>query len=190
MTTSRDRPHGGLHEASDRVLADRAADGDTRAFGVLVSRYGRLLRAYATRVLSTSTHSDDIVQDALVTAWQQLDSLEDRAAVRAWLIRIVTRKALDHVRASRQHDDVDELDPPAAPASGPEGSTQAASLSAALGKALSALPPVQRQAWTLRELGGYSYDEIAQELGVPVSTVRGALSRARSRLMAELDGWR
>lgn len=56
--------------------------------------------------------------------------------------------------------------------------------------ALDRLPETQRRAWTLRELGGLGYDEIAAELDLPVSTVRGALARARARLITELDGWR
>ena len=178
-----------LSAASDEVLADRAADGDARAFGVIAQRYGRLLRGYAIRVLGSPTGSDDVVQDALVTAWQQLDSLADGSALRAWLIRITTRKALDHVRGRREHDDVDDVDPPAV-AEGPAGSAEATSLTGALSIALAGLPETQRRVWTMRELGGLSYDEIAEQLSLPPSTVRGALARARGRLMTELDGWR
>ncbi|MBW4040722.1 MAG: RNA polymerase sigma factor [Acidobacteria bacterium] len=190
MTTDHADRHIGLADAPDDVLVDRATDGDARAFGVLVTRYGRLLQNYAVHVLGSATGSDDVVQEALVSAWQQLDDLHDRSAVRAWLIRIVTRKALSLVRGTRVHDDVDDLELAAPAAIGPEVQAEAGSLSAALAAALDRLPELQRRSWTLRELGGFSYDEIAAELGVPVSTVRGALARARATLISDLDGWR
>ena len=178
-----------LPQLSDAVLADRAADGDPHAFAELVRRYGGVLRGYATRILGRTASSDDVVQEAFVTAWQQLDTLEDPAAVRAWLIRITTRKALDHLRASRDHEDIDDLEIAAA-AAGPEARAEGSDMNVALSRALDALPATQRRTWILRELGGYSYDEIAVELGLPNSTVRGALSRARSTLLTELQGWR
>lgn len=190
MSTPPTRPFAGLADAPDEVLADRAADGDTRAFAVLVTRYGRLLRNYATRVLNNASSSDDVVQEALVIAWQQLDELQDRSAVRAWLIRIVTRKALDHARRTRPTDDIDDHEVPAAAWSSPEQLAEAGSLGTALAAALDGLPELQRRAWTLRELGGLSYDEIADDLDVPVSTVRGALARARATLVRDLEGWR
>lgn len=183
-------PTSRLEEAADSVLADRAADGDSRAFAVLVRRYSRLLRSYARRILGTQHSSDDIVQEALLTAWQQLPKLEDRHAVRGWLIRITTRKALDTVRSYRQHDDIDDTDVEAPSAAGPAEVAQAAALSTSLGTALAALPTNQQQVWVLRELGEFSYDEIAVELDLPVSTVRGLLARARRTLINQMDGWR
>ena len=179
-----------LDDASDAVLADRAADGDTRAFAALISRYRRLLRNYAYRIVGSASDSDDAVQDALISAWQQLPALEDRAAVRGWLIRITTRKALDLVRARRTHDDVDDAEVAAPTHAGPESSARTAALSTSLDSALAALPGQQRRVWTLRELGEYSYDEIATELQLPVSTVRGLLARARRTLIQQMDGWR
>jgi RNA polymerase sigma-70 factor, ECF subfamily len=190
MTTDPANPHVGLADAPDEVLVDRAVDGDARAFAALVTRYGRLLQRFAVHVLGSTTGSDDVVQEALVTAWQQLDDLHDRTAVRAWLIRIVTRKALSAVRSARVHDDVDDLEPAAPAGLGPEVLAEAGSLSVALAAALDRLPEVQRRSWTLRELGGFSYDEIATELDLPLSTVRGALARARATLISDLDGWR
>ena len=181
-----------LDEASDALLADRAADGDARAFAVLVRRHGGLLRGYARKVLgaSAASSSDDVVQEALIAAWQQLPQLEDRAAVRGWLVRVTSRKAIDLLRSMKQHDDVDDHDAPAPAGAGPEAVADAHALAGSLDAALAALPEQQRRAWTLRELGGLSYEEIAEELQVPVSTVRGSLARARTTLMQRLDEWR
>ena len=191
MTGSSETRASALERASDAVLADRAADGDARAFAVLVRRHGGVLRAYARRVLGgAASSSDDVVQEVLITAWQQLPQLQDRAALLAWLIRMTSRKAIDLLRGQRQHADLDDLDAPAPDGAGPEAVAGAGALAGSLKAALADLPEPQRRAWTLRELGGLGYEEIAEEMGLPVSTVRGLLARARRTLVQQLDGWR
>ena len=179
-----------LTEASDGVLAGRAADGDVRSFEVLVRRHGPLMRAYASRVLGSTSESDDIVQEAFITAWDQLPTVKDLNAVRSWLMRITSHKAIDRIRARRDHAPLEDWDVPAPASDTPhhrvEASSQWDMLSAALGR----LNETQRQAWLLREMGGYTYDEIADELKIPPSTVRGLLARARRTLMEEMEEWR
>lgn len=192
MTGSSEVRASALERASDAVLADRAADGDARAFAVLVRRHGGVLRAYARRVLGAgaSSSSDDVVQEVLITAWQQLPQLQDRAALLGWLIRMTTRKAIDLLRGQRPHDGLDDLDAPAPDSAGPEAVAGAGALAGSLRAALADLPEPQRRAWTLRELGGLGYEEIADAMGLPVSTVRGLLARARRTLVLQLDEWR
>jgi RNA polymerase sigma-70 factor (ECF subfamily) len=106
-----------------------------------------------------------------------------------WMMRIASRAALAHLRRSPQHDPISEDErQDAAPR--PEEVAEQRERVAALGDVLSALPQQQAQCWLLREVGGYSYDEIAEQLDVPVSTVRGALAQARKRILQELGGWR
>ena len=190
MTEHGEIRHVPLEQASDAALVGRAVDGDSRAFAVLVRRYSRLLRGYAYRVLGSSASTDDVVQDALVLAWQQLPALDDGAAFKGWAVRITTRKALDHVRAQRPTDDIDDHDAAVADGPGPEDLARSGELSSSLETALRTLPEGQRRTWVLRELGGHSYDEIAHELDLPVSTVRGLLSRARRTLVQQMNGWR
>lgn len=179
-----------LLAASDDTLAGRAADGDPVAFEALVRRHGPLMRAYASRMLGSTYESDDVVQETFVTAWQRLGELEQGAAVKSWLMRILTRRCIDRIRARREHDDITELDAAAPPAEGPEHVAEVRTAHQALGRALDALPEEQRRCWVLREVGQYSYDEIAQELRIPVSTVRGQLARGRRRLLEAMEGWR
>ncbi|THG30046.1 RNA polymerase sigma factor [Naasia lichenicola] len=178
-----------LDDVDDRGLASRSSDGDIRAFEVLVRRYEQLLGTYALRVLGSAVDVDDVVQEAFIAAWQQLPTMEDFGAVRGWLITIVTRKSIDRLRARHEHSDIDEVEIEAR-SDGPDVTASANSLDEALSKALSALPPDQRRCWLLREVAGYGYDRIAQELGLPVSTVRGLLARSRKSLVREMEAWR
>ena len=179
-----------LDSLPDQILADRAADGDVRSFEVLVRRYGPLMRAYASRVLGSNDEMDDVVQESFITAWQQLPTLENGAAVKSWLMRIVSRKSVDRLRARRQHLNIDLTDAPAPERQSPDRLAEAESQTEALTRVLADLPEDQRRCWMLRELAELSYGDIAEELELPVSTIRGLLARARKTLLQEMEDWR
>ena len=178
-----------LTDASDALLAERAGDGDARAFAVLARRHTPLLRVYTRRILGSNSEVDDVIQDTLATAWQQLGRLSDPTAVKSWLLRIANRKALDRVRARKPHAELDE-ETEAPAALSPERMVEHQGRRKALDQALSGLPEQQRQTWLLHEAAGLSYTEIGEELGIPASTVRGLLARARKQLIAQMEGWR
>jgi RNA polymerase sigma-70 factor (ECF subfamily) len=129
------------------------------------------------------------VQDTFVTAWQDLPTLENLGSVRSWLITIVTRKSIDRLRAKRDQDSIDDHEL-ADPKADPAGAAEVTSLDEALSKALSELPEDQRRCWMLREISGFGYQEIAEQLDLPVSTVRGLLARSRKTLVREMEAWR
>jgi RNA polymerase sigma-70 factor, ECF subfamily len=179
-----------LDHADDRIVAGRAMDGDVEAFAVLVRRYTPMMRAYTQRMLNGSADVDDVVQEAFVTAWRRFSELEDPSKVKSWLMRIVSRKAVDRIRALRPVVDIDDVDSPAPSNSSPAEIVEARAGIAALGAALRELPDAQRECWVLREMGGYSYDEIAEELGIPATTARGLLARARKYMIVRMEEWR
>jgi RNA polymerase sigma-70 factor, ECF subfamily len=173
----------------DEVLASRAADGDANAFGTLVRRHAPFLIAFATKLTGSRADADDCVQDALITAWQKLPDLEDPSKVRAWLTTIVSRNATSRMRSRRQADSIDDLEVESAEP-GPERSAIASSQLDALNAALQTLTPEQRSVWVLKEVGGNSYEEIAEQVGASVATVRGRLARARQALLERMEEWR
>lgn len=181
-----------LDTADDAILAGRAADGDVRAFAVLVRRYTPLMRGYARRVLHTGADADDVVQEAFLTAWQRLDELDDLSRVKSWLMRIVGRKSVDRTRTARVTVDLDDITPPAADPgrTRPDRVVEARAGLDALSAVLRELPEQERQCWVLREVAGQTYDEIAEDMDLPVSTVRGLLARARKRILIRMKEWR
>ncbi|MHC5795685.1 RNA polymerase sigma factor [Lacisediminihabitans sp. FW035] len=178
-----------LFTASDGILAERSADGDTAAFSVLVRRHAPFLRAFAQRLTGSAADADDAVQEALISAWRQLPTLQDPAKVRSWMTSIVSRKATDRIRSRRPLGELDD-DLVADHGSGPEQRAIATSRMEALTRILDDLPEGQRQCWVLKEVGGYSYDEIAERLDLTVTTVRGKLARARQTVVNEMEVWR
>jgi len=184
-----------LDVVPDAVLAGRAADGDTAAFETLARRYGPHLRASARRLTGSYADADDVVQEVLVQAWQQLDTLREPAAVKAWLLRLTGSRSIDLLRRRRNHATLTgpEDDQPAdtvSPGAGPETAVVAGAGIRSLKAALSTLPEEQRRCWILKEINGQSYEEIARTLNISPASVRGRLARARITLVREMEDWR
>ncbi|UXM91496.1 RNA polymerase sigma factor [Paenarthrobacter sp. JL.01a] len=184
-----------LDVVPDALLAGRAADGDTAAFEALARRHGPLMRATARRLTGTLADADDVVQESLVQAWNQLDTVRDPAAVKSWLLRIVGTRSIDHLRKRRNHAALDELENHAgAPSSqripDPESTAVNASRIDALKSALQRLPEEQRRCWVLKEFNDLSYEEIALTLNISPDSVRGRLARARIALARTMEEWR
>ncbi|WP_457946543.1 RNA polymerase sigma factor [Pseudarthrobacter sp. alpha12b] len=179
----------------DAILAGRAADGDIAAFESLARRYGPHMRASARRLTGSYADADDVVQEVLVQAWQQLDTLREPAAVKGWLLRLTGSRSIDLLRRRRTHASLDgpeegaPLDAVSAGA-GPETTAVAGAGIESLKAALGTLPEEQRRCWILKEINGQSYDEIAQTLNISPASVRGRLARARITLVREMEGWR
>ena len=189
MKRLQDLPHK-LADAPDAVLAERAGDGDVAAFETLARRHAPLMRAYARRLVRSPEEADDVVQDALITAWKDIGSLKDGAAGKAWLMRIVGNRAIDTGRRRKSHENFADQPDQADHQASPEDVAVAGSTRTALNSALARLPEEQRRGWVLKEFGGQSYEEIAEALGISVTSVRGRLARARTRLVTEMEEWR
>lgn len=187
-------PGDRIGAASDGLLAQRAADGDEHAFEVLLKRHLSLMTAYATRLTSSRADAYDAVQEASLAIWRELPNLTTPDAVRGWMMRIVSRKSFDLIRARKPSSDIDdeavEILLPVSDVDDPARLALSHDAMAALRAALDRLPDLQRQSWLLREIGGESYGEIAEHLGITKTAARGQLARARETLTREMEAWR
>lgn len=183
-------------DTEDRTLVLRAQDGDAESFDRLIDRHqGRLFRV-AYLVLGDRQDSEDVVQETLLTAWNRLHLLDDPGAVRGWLAQICSRRALDVARRrsrratdaqapetlQRQRDD--------GPRSDPAHTTEVNVQMHALARVLSTMEPELRSCWTLREVDGMSYREVAGALDITEATARGRIARARTHVIEEMKEWR
>ena len=132
--------------------------------------------------------ADDLVQETLSRAWKQRGQLREEAALKGWLVAIMNRCWLDHLRARRDFEDIDALgDELESTAETPEQRCDREKLIACVRAAVARLPLGQRQVLTLVDLEEFGYAEVADILGIPVGTVMSRLSRARSALRMLLD---
>ncbi|MCP4902827.1 MAG: sigma-70 family RNA polymerase sigma factor [bacterium] len=162
------------------------------AFESAVERHQHRVFTFASYFLADRSEAEDVTQEVLIKLWRK------RAMIRSerlggWLLKVTRNACYDRLRRRQSaarvfSKDADEavFDLAASAQAGPEELTRASELKRWLGKAVSALNEPQRSIVILREIQGLSYQEICEVLGLPITTVRVALHRARRRLRESL----
>lgn len=169
-----------------RRLIEKCLDGDIKAQFQLYKQYSQAMYNIALRFLNNKMDAEDILQESFVTAFSRLDELHNIDAFGSWLKRIVINNCISLQRKRKtpfeeideyRHGQVDDSE---------EGLLQ---LDPALvHQAIKELPAKGRAVLVLRALEGYSHKEIAEELGVTVSTSKTQYSRALGLLNGKLKG--
>jgi len=180
-----------LHAPKAEETVVRRAVVQDRALAAIVERNTVLLRAVALRILRGTSDADDVVQETFIAAWEHLEGMRDPDAVTAWLVTTVRRRSFDRLRSAavRRRAELDESIA-ASMDYAPGAVAERAALVAAAQRVIDGMAPAQRQCWELRHLERRSYAEIADILGLPQSTVRGLIARARGVIERSLVLWR
>jgi RNA polymerase sigma-70 factor (ECF subfamily) len=177
-------------DVDDAYLVLRAQEGYLDAYTELVSRHGALAYRVALRMLGDHHDAQDVAQDSLVAAWQQLPRFKADASFTTWLYRIVTRRALNRINRSTSADSLDLLGDVPDDSADPARAVQRDLTVDAVTDAVTALPPPQRAAIVLHHFEGLSNADIARITGSTVPAVRSHLFRARRTLSKTLQEWK
>jgi len=160
-----------------------------REFESRLAECGPLAFRVAQGVLRNPADAEDVAQEALLRAYQKFDRLKDVTRFRAWLVRITFRLALDRWRSARRRELREtEWALPERRAAPPSTEELAASsvFHARLEKALEELPEKLRLVLLLAAIEGYTLEEVAEMLSVPVGTVKSRLFHGRKALAEKL----
>jgi RNA polymerase sigma factor (sigma-70 family) len=174
------------------VLIARCLDGDQTAWEQVVRQHWRKVFNLAYKFVGRHDEAEDLTQDIFVKIFKALHTFDRRANFQTWLISISRNLCIDHYRSVRKERETiaREVDPAVlAPAShdrGPYAALEQRDLRELISRALSALPQPLRQAVTLRDLQDFSYQEIADRLGLPEGTVKSRINRGRLELARQL----
>ncbi|MGJ4077420.1 RNA polymerase sigma factor [Corynebacterium macclintockiae] len=172
-----------LTRDEERDLLAKAHEGDQQAFARLARQaWGRMF-AVCLSITGNRADAEDALQNALTSAWKNIDKFDGRARFSTWAYRIASNAALQVVRSRR---DVPEEDAGADEvAQTPEVGSQVTS-AMVVREALAQLPEDFREVIVLREYTGMSYQDIAAHQGIPIQTVKSRINRARAKLKAAL----
>jgi RNA polymerase sigma-70 factor (ECF subfamily) len=167
------------------VRQAQAAHGAARkqAFEGVIAAFGFAAQAWAYQILGDAHAAQDAAQEALITAYEKLDNLREPATFPTWLRRIVRTQCHRYQRA--KHDTL-PLDEQALSADDPAAAAELHILREQVRAAVGALPEHERAVVALFYLKGYSQQEIAQRLALPLTTVKKRLQYARERLREAL----
>jgi RNA polymerase sigma-70 factor (ECF subfamily) len=200
--------------ADDGALAAALRDGDEAAFGWLVDRYDGALRRLARTYVSTPAVADEVVQETWLAVVKGIGTFEGRSSVSTWVYRILANIA--RTRGVREQRSIpfssaagamEEGDGPAVEperfrrviARGhwgappvpwdevPEERAGARATLALVEAAIAQLPPAQREVMTLRDIEGWTADEVCNALELTETNQRVLLHRARSKVRRALE---
>lgn len=156
-----------------------AADGDELAYGELVRRHSAAVRVLMRRMGAGPATADDMAQEAFLAGWRHVRSLREGGAFEPWIKRIAARLYIRHWRASTRYQALDEED---------VGIVQPShSLALDLDAALEALRPNERLCVSLTIGAGFSHQEVAESLALPLGTVKSHVKRGLDKLRSRLD---
>lgn len=183
-------------ESSDIRLVEMAQKGDRGAFNLLVQKYQHRVLKLVMRYVRDQAEAEDIAQEAFIKAYRALHSFRGDSAFYTWLYRIAANTAKNVLSSSRRKlvdYDLDLQDPEDYAAQvllkdsdTPEGMLLSEEIRHTVTEAMRQLPEDLREAITLRELEGLSYEEIAEVMECPVGTVRSRIFRAREAIDKKL----
>jgi RNA polymerase sigma-70 factor, ECF subfamily len=179
-------------------LVQAAKKGDVGAFGELVKRYDRNVFRIALHITQNREDAEDVVQDAFLKAYENLEQFQGQSKFYTWLVRIAVNEALMKLRRRRpermvsldQEVQTEEDSMPREVADwspNPEQLYNQAELRDILGKTIQGLPPSFRTVFVLRDVEGLSTEETAQALELSVPAVKSRLLRARLQLRERLN---
>jgi RNA polymerase sigma-70 factor, ECF subfamily len=180
----------------DQALVERVQQGDKKAFDILVLKYQQRIIKLVARFVRNGDEVQDVAQESFIKAYRALKNFRGDSAFYTWLYRIAINTAKNYlVSASRrattsavdvqdaeQYDSGDWLREYATP----EKELLAAEIKQVIYKAIAELPSDLKEAVTLREMEGLSYEEIADVMDCPIGTVRSRIFRARDAIDKQL----
>jgi RNA polymerase sigma-70 factor, ECF subfamily len=172
----------------DELLLRRACKGDVQAFEELMQSHESRIYAIALRMMGNREDAQDCAQEAMVRIYRAMGSFKGQSALATWIYRITMNTCLDELRR-RKARKVTSLDSlvdngwsPTDTGDTPEEHGLRVEKQNALNQAIQSLPDDMRAAIILRDVKGYSYDEIASILDANVGTIKSRISRGREKL--------
>ncbi|MDX1402321.1 MAG: sigma-70 family RNA polymerase sigma factor [Kiloniellales bacterium] len=173
------------HELVQRVACNR----DRAAFRCLFLRFGPRVKSLMIRSGADASMAEDLVQDVMLILWRKAELYSpERGSVAAWVFTIARNLRIDRLRrqSPQAYDDIDDLDFESPAASGEE-EVHVRQQSMLVSEAVSQLPPDQKRVIELSFIYDMPQADIAQELGVPLGTVKSRMRLAYGKLRERLE---
>ena len=172
---------------SSRTLVERAQKGDVDAFELIYNEHSGRVFALCLRLMGgDQVAATELMQDAFVRAWKNLGKFRGDSAFSSWLHRVTVNAMLEKTRGDKRRE---------ARVLPMEDTTQIGAFATGdsldarmdLDRAIARLPAGARTAFVLHDIEGYQHQEIAEQLGIAVGTVKAQLHRAHKLLIQALD---
>ena len=176
-----------MFEKRDDQLVAKALKGDKKSWLQLISRYEKPVYHYGVRM--TGNHSDaaDLMQEIFLSVFRSLQNYRGEGSFKGWLFKIAHYRCMEFYRRKRPEQSDDEIPDVACKALTPDEQMLQDQNSASLTQAMQSLPISQRAVVELKFFGQFTFEEIAEQLGVSSNTVKSRLYAALDKLRNALE---
>ena len=173
---------------ADIALLTRIVARDADAVGELYDRHSRLLFGLILRIVRDRSEAEEILQEVFVQVWTRAETYNVALGTpAAWLVRIARNRAIDRFRANSVRARTLEATPAPPPVESPEARAAMTEQQRAVGRALDALPPEQRELIECAYFMGLTQSELADRFGLPLGTVKTRVRTGMITLRRELQ---
>lgn len=177
---------------NEEKLISRAAKGDASAFNELLGTQEKRMYAVCLRMCGNHEDAQDCLQESMLRIFRSISGFKGQASFSTWVYRVTMNTCLDELR-KKKNKQTASLDglldsgwSPSDDSDTPEHHTIAGEKRTAIRKAIADLPEDMRSAIVLRDIEGFSYDEISDMLGINVGTIKSRISRGREKLREKI----
>ncbi len=175
----------------DINLIKKCVDGDLKSFDQLISRYERNAFAMALRYLGNYDDASDVTQEALIKVYKNISKFRFEASFTTWLYRIVINTAKDFLKKKNREkvvsiDDTQKEFKDENKDQNPQEHTERQEVKSEVHRALEKISENYRMVIVLKDIQGFTYDQISEMLEIPIGTVRSRISRGRVELKKEI----
>jgi RNA polymerase sigma-70 factor (ECF subfamily) len=182
----------------DKELIRLALDGNQDAYKRIMQKYRNAIHHLITRMIGYQHEAEDLTQEAFIKAFNSLASFNDEFAFSTWLYKIATNNCIDHLRKRKlktfsidkpinEHEGEQGFEIPDTTYK-PDAEILKSQQSQAIQTAIEGLPEKYHRVIVMRHQEEKSYEEIAEELDLPLGTVKAHIFRARELLYKQLKG--
>lgn len=176
-----------MFEKSDEQLIQKALCGNSRAWMSLIKRYEKQLYNYALRMTGSSDDALDLMQEIFLSVFRNLSSYQGTGSFRGWMFKIAHYRCIEFYRRKKPNQGLDDVPEAVCSLDGPEDLTHTTQSNNQLAKAMQSLPLSQKAVVELKFFGQFTFDEIAQQLGISTNTAKSRLYSALTKLKILLE---
>lgn len=182
-------------QMDENKLIERATSGDPAAFNRLMEMHEKRMYAVALRMFGNREDAQDSLQEAMLRVYRSIGGFKGQSSFGTWVYRITMNTCLDEIRRkkNKQSASLDNmLDQGWAPTdegASPEKRVMQQEMRKSIAQSIQELPEDMRSAIIMRDVHGYSYEEIADTLNVNVGTIKSRISRGREKLREKLSNF-